>query len=151
MLILRRANGKDRVEFISPPRTQRAQGREGLDLSSWSSRPLWLKPGFIHGLGGFGTEYRSVTLGNGAVWAQDCVVGGQLLLQGKVEKNRISPKTWYWGFFQTGKLERSKNQNDAVENERNRSLKFLQFPEKFSGGISTRGEDRKCRMQKAKG
>ena len=101
--------------------------------------------------GGFGTEYRSVTLGNGAVWAQDCVVGGQLLLQGKVEKNRVSPRTWHCGFFQTGKFKPSESQNYAVENERNRSLKFLQFLEKFSGGISTRGEDRKCRMQKAKG
>jgi hypothetical protein len=96
-------------------------------------------------------EYRSATPGNGSVLAEDCVVGGQLVLQGKVEKNRVSPRTWHCGFFQTGKFKPSESQNYAVENERNRGLKFLQFLEKFSGGISTRGEDRKCRMQKAKG
>jgi len=45
MLTLCRANGKARVEFISPQRAQRAQGHDGKDLSSWSSCPLWLKTG----------------------------------------------------------------------------------------------------------
>ena len=45
MLTLCRANGKARVELISPQRAQRAQRREGKELSSWSSCPLWLKTG----------------------------------------------------------------------------------------------------------
>ena len=44
-LVLARANGKARVEFISPQRTQRAQRHEGQNLSSRSSCPLWLKTG----------------------------------------------------------------------------------------------------------
>ena len=85
MLTLCRANGKARVEFISPRRAQRHEGREP---SSWSLCSLWLKTGFINGLGGFArdglpvlrqgralvkcycTGYRSVTLGNGNVLAE---------------------------------------------------------------------------------
>ena len=84
--------------------------------------------------------YRSVTPGNGDVLEEGCLVRGQLLLQGKVEKNGSSPKTWYRGFFQIGKFEPSENQNDPAENKRNRSLKFLQFLENFSGVYPPGGE-----------
>ena len=77
------------------------------------------------------------------------VVRGQHLLLDKVEKNRISPKTWYWAVFQIGKFEMAANQNDPAETERNRSLKFLQFLENFSGGDIYRGGATKVRTMKA--
>ena len=68
MLTLCCANGKAGAEIISPPR---ALGHEGKDFSSWSSCPLRSKAGFGLGLGDLGTEYRSVTLDNGSVLAED--------------------------------------------------------------------------------
>jgi hypothetical protein len=62
------------------------------------------------------------------------VVRGQHLLLDKLEKKRISPKTWYRAIFRARKLELAANQKDRAENKRNRSLKFLQFLENFSGG-----------------
>jgi len=58
---------------------------------------------------------------------------GQSLLQYKLEKKGTSPKTWYWPIFQIGKFDMAANQNDPGEIERNRSRKFLQFLENFSG------------------
>jgi hypothetical protein len=62
-----------------------------------------------------------------------------ILLPHKVEKNRVSPKTWYRDFFQIGKFESAANQNDPVEIEHNRGRKFLQFLENFSGRDIYRG------------
>ena len=58
---------------------------------------------------------------------------GQSLPQPKLEKNAISPKTWYWPIFRSAKFEPAASQNDPAEIERNWSLKFLQFLEDFSG------------------
>jgi hypothetical protein len=69
--------------------------------------------------------------------------GGQFILWDKVEKNGFSPKTWYRAIFRVGKFELAANQNDPPKNERNQTLKFLQFLENFSGGIlSPRGGPR---------
>jgi len=74
---------------------------------------------------------------------------GQSLLQHKLEKNGISPKTWYRPIFQIEKFNMAANQNDPAEIERNWSRKFLQFLENFSGvyppggGVCTR-----CRQSK---
>jgi len=67
------------------------------------------------------------------------VVRGHPLLLDKVEKNRISPKTWYWAILQIGKFETAAHQNDPAEIEPNRSLKSLQFLENFSRGDIYRG------------
>jgi len=64
---------------------------------------------------------------------------GQHLLQHKLEKNGISPKTWWWPIFQIGKFELAASQNDPAEIERNRAPKFLQFLENFSGVYPTGG------------
>jgi hypothetical protein len=78
------------------------------------------------------------------------VFRGQDLLPDKLEKKGISPKTWYWAIFRPGKLELAANQKDRVENERNRTLKFLQFLENFSGGVYTGGADsEELRVQSA--
>jgi hypothetical protein len=61
------------------------------------------------------------------------LVGGQEILANQVEKNGLSPKTWYCAIFQMKKLETFANQNDAPESGRNRSRKFLRFLENFSG------------------
>ena len=94
MNVLCRENGKARVEFISPRRTWRLEGK---DSSSWSSCPRWLKTGFIRWQGGFvrddppvawegcaaaqpcRTEYRSVTLGNGDVLRRTAIFPGIVL------------------------------------------------------------------------
>src|ERR1700728_3193241 len=65
------------------------------------------------------------------------------LLLGKVEKNGTSPKTWYWAIFGSAKVEAVEIQNDPDEIEHNRSLKFLQFLENFSGGGIWGGGGRK--------
>jgi len=79
------------------------------------------------------------------------VVRGQYLLLDKVEKNRTSPKTWYRAIFRLGKFERAANQNITTKTGRNRSLKFLQFLENFSGGDIYRGgvevENGECKVQ----
>jgi len=67
------------------------------------------------------------------------VFRGQLLLLVKVEKTRISPKTWYWAIFQIGKFELAANQDIPAEIGQNQSLKFLQFLENFFGGDIYRG------------
>jgi hypothetical protein len=62
------------------------------------------------------------------------LVGGREILANQMEKNRNSRRMWYCAIFQMRKLETSANQSDAAEMERNGSLKFLGFPENFSGG-----------------
>jgi len=69
---------------------------------------------------------------SGKVQASARSLRGQSLLQDKLEKNGISPKTWCWPIFQIGKFEPAANQIDPAEIERNQSRKFLQFLENFS-------------------
>ncbi len=64
-------------------------------------------------------------------------------LQDKLKKKGASPKTWYRTFVQIATFEAVANQKDPVENERSRSLKFLQFLENFSGGYPWGEGDKK--------
>jgi len=64
----------------------------------------------------------------------------QSLLQDKLEKKGTSPKTWYWPIFRSAKFEPPASQNDPAEIGRNRSRKFLQFLENFSGVYPPGGE-----------
>jgi hypothetical protein len=93
MLTLCCANGKAGAEIISPPR---ALGHEGKDFSSWSSCPLRSKAGFGLGLGDLGTEYRSVTPGNGGVLAEDGLFSkmrhaGRQTRRARRARSRLSP------------------------------------------------------------
>jgi hypothetical protein len=81
------------------------------------------------------------------------LVGGREIPAHQVEKNRIYRKTWYCAIFQMMKSKISANQSDAAEIGRNRSRKFLGFPEKFSGGYipPPGGERRPSALESRKG
>ena len=101
-------------------------------LGSTESHPTVSKP---RGRGGEGVEI-SRNMGQASVR----LFRGQSLLQYKLEKNGISPKTWYWPIFRSAKFEPAASQNYPAEIKRDRALKFLQFLENFSGVYPPGGE-----------
>jgi len=106
-----------------------------LNRSIWGSTESHPTLSKLRGRGGHGVEISRNT-GHASVrlWH------GQSLLQHKLENNGISPKTWCWPIFRSAKFEPPASQNDPAEIGRNRSRKFLQFLENFSGGYPPGGE-----------
>ena len=68
------------------------------------------------------------------------LAGGKFLAK-KVEKKRVSRRTWYWAFIQRLKLQRAALQDLATQMGRDWSGKFLQFLENFSGVYPRGGAD----------